>query len=132
MKQRGAVVVLGGGVIGVTSAYQLLRRGWQVTLVERRRGVGLETSFANGGLITPSMADPWASPGLPRRLLAWLGREDSPFLVRPAAIPGLLSWGLKFLGQCKAEAWQRNTEATLRLYRHSHDPPQAAAGRDWH
>ncbi len=122
------VVVLGGGVVGVTSAYYLARSGCRVSLIERRDGPGLETSFANGGLITPSMSDPWAAPGVPRRLLKWLGREDSPFLVRPGAVPSLLSWGLKFLGQCNAETWRRNTETILRLSRYSHRCLQALVG----
>ena len=121
MTSEREVVVLGGGVTGVTSAYHLARSGWRVTLIERQPEAGLETSFANGGLITPSMSDPWAAPGMPRQLLKWLGREGSPFLVRPSAIPGLMSWGMKFLRQCNAGAWRRNTETTLRLCRYSHD-----------
>ncbi len=114
------MLVLGGGVIGTATAYYLARRGLQVTLVERREGVGLETSFANGGLLTPSMADPWASPGLPRKLLSWMGREDSPFLLRARAIPGLLAWGLRFLGNCNEATWRRNTGIILRLASYSH------------
>ena len=64
MTSERRVLILGGGVIGVTSAYALAKRGFEVTVVERQDGVGLETSFANGSLITPSMADPWAAPGL--------------------------------------------------------------------
>ncbi len=71
------VVVLGGGVVGVTSAWFLARSGCGVTLIERRHAPALETSFANGGLITPSMSDPWASPGTPLLMVKWLGRENS-------------------------------------------------------
>ncbi len=120
MAQPRRVVVLGGGIVGVTSAYHLAQNGCAVTLVERRSGAGLETSFANGGLITPSMSDPWAAPGIPRLLLSWLGREDSPFLVRPGAVPSLASWGLKFIGQCNGKAWRRNTATILCLSRYSH------------
>ncbi|MGI9452618.1 MAG: FAD-dependent oxidoreductase, partial [Geminicoccaceae bacterium] len=84
------VLILGGGIIGVTTAYALAKRGFEVTVVERQIGVGLETSFANGSLITPSMADPWAAPGLPLKLLKWIGREESPFLVRLGALPGMM------------------------------------------
>lgn len=121
MSGAGRVVVLGGGIIGVTTAYYLAQSGRRVTLVERQPEAGLETSFANGGLITPSMAEPWASPGIPRLMLKWLGREDSPFLIRPSALPGLATWGLRFLGQCNAAAWRRNTEIILRLCRYSLD-----------
>ena len=119
MTDQRRVVVLGGGVIGVTSAYFLARNGCQVTLIERNAETGLETSFANGGLITPSMSDPWASPGILRMILGSLGREDSPFLVRPGALPGLLGWGVRFLRQCTANAWLRNTNTIFRLCRYS-------------
>jgi len=114
------VAVLGAGVVGVTTAYYLAQAGCGVTVIERQPGAGLETSFANGGLITPSMSDPWAAPGLPRLLLKWFGREGSPFLIRAGALPGLTLWGLKFLSQCNPAAWRRNTENTLRLCTYSH------------
>lgn len=113
------VLVLGGGIIGTTSAYYLAKRGCQVTLVEARPEVGLETSFANGSLVTPSMSDPWAAPGLPWKILKWIGREDSPFLLRPRALPGLLRWGLAFLRCCNEATWRRNTATILRLTRYS-------------
>lgn len=113
------VAVLGGGIIGTTSAYALAQRGFDVLLIEAREGLGLETSFANGSLITPSMSDPWAAPGLPLKLLKWLGREDSPFLVRPTALPGMLTWGLRFLRNCESSRWQRNTETILKLAAYS-------------
>ena len=120
MSDDRRVLVLGGGVVGIASAYYLARRGFRVTLVERRSGAALETSFANGGLLTPSMSDPWAAPGIPGKMLAWMGREDSPFLVRPGAIPGLAAWGLRFLGNCNAATWRRNTATILRLCSYSH------------
>ena len=97
--------VLGGGIAGVASAWYLVRNGYRVTVVERRRGAGLETSFANGALIPPSMSDPWASPGIPMLILKWLGREDAPFLLRLRALPGLFSWDLQFLRQCNDDDW---------------------------
>ena len=112
------VVVLGGGLIGTTAAYFLAREGFEVALIEAREGPGLETSFANGGLITPSMADPWAAPGLPLKLLKWVGRENSPFLIRPAALPGLLSWGRLFLKNCREERWRRNTKTVFQIARY--------------
>ena len=115
------VAVLGGGVVGVASAWFLARNGCRVTLIERREGAGLETSFANGGLVTPSMSDPWASPEIPGMILKWIGREDSPFLVRVGAVPGLASWGLEFLRQCNQADWRRNTRNILRLSTYSHE-----------
>lgn len=120
LTDRQTVVVLGAGVIGIATAYYLAKAGHAVTVIEQREAAGLETSFANGGLVTPSMSDPWASPGAPLMLLKWLGRENSPFLIRPRALPGLTAWGLKFLRQCNNTAWQRNTDIILRLSRFSH------------
>ncbi len=113
------VLVLGGGVIGTTSAWYLAQAGCRVTLIERQPGVGLETSFANGSLITPSMSDPWAAPGLPWQLLKWLGREDAPFLLRLRALPGLMAFGPAFLRNCTAARWRQNTRTILRLTRYS-------------
>ena len=121
MRDTRHVVVLGGGVVGIASAWFLARSGCRVTLIERREGAGLETSFANGSLVTPSMSDPWASPEIPRMILKWIGREDAPFLVRIGALPGLVSWGLKFLRECSHESWRRNTRNILRLSTYSHE-----------
>jgi D-amino-acid dehydrogenase len=109
------IVVLGAGVIGTTTAYYLARAGQQVTVIDRQPGPGLETSFANGGLVTPSMSDPWAAPGIPLKLLKWVGREEAPFLLRLRAVPGLAGWGLAFLRNCARARWQQNTESVLQL-----------------
>lgn len=109
------VVVIGAGLIGTTTAWYLAERGLNVTVVERRESPGLETSFANGGLLTPSEADPWNAPGTLGRMLHWLGREDSPLLLRPQALPGMLGWGLKFLRASRPAPHLRSTLATLRL-----------------
>ncbi len=108
-------LVIGGGLIGVSTAWFLAERGFAVTLLERREGAALETSYANGGLITPSQSDPWNAPGTLMHLLSWLGREDSPLLLRPRALPGMWRWGLKFLLASRAAPWWRATEANLRL-----------------
>ncbi|HVA54498.1 MAG TPA: D-amino acid dehydrogenase [Gammaproteobacteria bacterium] len=109
------VIVIGAGLIGTTTAWYLAERGLNVAVVERRENSGLETSFANGGLLTPSEADPWNAPGTLGRLLHWLGREDSPLLLRPRALPGMLGWGLKFLRASRPEPHLRSTMANLRL-----------------
>ncbi|MCZ6852976.1 MAG: FAD-dependent oxidoreductase, partial [Gammaproteobacteria bacterium] len=83
------VIVIGCGLAGVTTAYFLQEHGAQVTVVERASGPARETSFANGSLITPSLADPWNSPGVLGVLLRSLGREDSPMLLRLKALPSL-------------------------------------------
>src|ERR1051325_8168865 len=109
------VVVLGAGVIGTTTAFRLAEDGHDVTVIDRQPDSGLETSFANGGLVTPATSDSWAAPGTPTKILKWLGRGDAPMLLRLSAVPGMLSWGIRFLANCRPEQWRRNTEANLSL-----------------
>ena len=110
-----SIVVIGGGLIGTTTAWYLRERGFDVTVIERREGSGLETSFANGGLVTPSQSDPWNAPGTLAYLLRWLGHENSPLLLRPQALPGMLRWGLDFLRSSRSTVHRRATEDNLRL-----------------
>jgi D-amino-acid dehydrogenase len=109
------VIVLGGGVIGVASAWYLAQDGCDVTVVERQDGVALETSFANGGQISVSHAEPWAQPGAPLQFLKYLGREDSPLLWRLRADPSQWAWGLRFLRQCTPARMRANIAAILQL-----------------
>ncbi|HSC79538.1 MAG TPA: FAD-dependent oxidoreductase, partial [Chitinolyticbacter sp.] len=88
------VVVLGAGVIGVTSAWFLARAGFEVTVIERAPEVARETSFANGGQISVCHAEPWANPKAPFKALQWLAEEDAPLLFRPRLDPALWRWGL--------------------------------------
>jgi D-amino-acid dehydrogenase len=115
------VVVLGAGVIGVTSAWYLAEDGHDVTVLDRQPQAGLETSFANGGQISVSHAEPWANPGAPRKIIKWLGREDAPLLFRLRADLRQWSWGLKFLFECLPARTQRNTLTILRLGLYSRD-----------
>ena len=107
--------MLGGGVIGVTSAYYLARAGHEVSLIERRDSCGLETSFANGGQISAGHAAPWASPEAPLELLRSLGREDAPLIFRLKADPRMWAWGLRFLRNCTARRHAANRGRMLRL-----------------
>lgn len=94
------VLVLGAGLLGVTSAYYLAKNGHQVTVVDRQSEAGAETSFANGGQISVSHAEPWANPSAPLKILKWLGKEDAPLLFRLRADSLQWLWGLKFLREC--------------------------------
>jgi D-amino-acid dehydrogenase len=109
------VLVLGGGVIGVTTAWFLARDGHEVTLVERERGVALGTSYANAAMIHTSLVEPWNEPGIALKLLRWLGRDDTPAVLRPAAVPGMLGWGLAFLRNATRARHRRHTLINLRL-----------------
>jgi len=109
------VTVLGGGLMGVTTAWFLARDGHEVSIIERAAGLAEGTSFANAGLVTPSSADPWNGPGTFRRLIKYFGREDSPLLVRASAMPRMAGWGARFLWQSQRRHHARNTEANTRL-----------------
>jgi len=109
------VVVLGAGVIGATSAWYLARAGHEVMVVDRQPEAALETSFANGGQISVSHAEPWANPTAPLKILQWLGREDAPLLFRLRADPAQWLWGVSFLFECLPGRTRSNTEAAFAL-----------------
>jgi len=109
------VDVLGAGVVGVTSAWYLAEAGHTVTVIDRQPASALETSFANGGQISASHAEPWANPSAPLKILQWLGREDAPLLWRWRADPSQWAWGLRFLRECTAGRTRANIAAILRL-----------------
>src|SRR5215213_936090 len=109
------VVVIGAGLIGVTTAWYLTERGHEVTVLDRNSGPAEGASFANGGLITPATSDSWAAPGTPLKILKWLGQDEAPILLRTSAIPGMLRWGVSFLVNCREKQWRDNTRATLAL-----------------
>jgi D-amino-acid dehydrogenase len=109
------IVVIGAGLAGTASAWYLRRQGYEVTVVDRADAAAMETSYANAGMLTPSMADPWNSPGTFGRLLGWLGDEKAPMLLRPAAIPSLAGWGVRFLMNSRSAPFRRNTLRNVRL-----------------
>ena len=109
------VIVLGAGLLGVTSAYYLRQLGHEVTVVDRQASPAAETSFANGGQISVSHAEPWANPSAPLKVLSWLGREDAPLLFRLRADVRQWLWGLAFLRECTPARTRRNIEQIVRL-----------------
>jgi len=122
------VVVLGAGVIGVTSAYFLNRAGHEVTVIDRQPAAGLETSFANGGQISSGHAAPWASPDLPLMILKSLGKQDAPIVFRLKADPQMWSWGFKFLRNCTWPRYRRNTLTSFRISAFSRDTIKQVRG----
>jgi D-amino-acid dehydrogenase len=115
------VIVLGAGLLGVTSAYFLRQQGHDVTVVDRQASPAAETSFANGGQISVSHAEPWANPGAPLKVLKWLGKEDAPLLFRIRADMRQWLWGLQFLRECTPARTRHNIEQIVRLGTYSRD-----------
>jgi D-amino-acid dehydrogenase len=112
-------VVIGGGVVGVTTAYYLAKGGHEVTVVERESDVATDASAGNAGLIAPSHSFGWASPTAPMELLRSLTVEDTALRVNPFKAPSMAAWGIKFLRECTADRARKNTLVKLRLAQYS-------------
>jgi D-amino-acid dehydrogenase len=109
------VLVLGAGVIGVTSAYFLAKAGHDVTIIDRQSGAARETSFANGGQISPSHAEPWAGPDTLGHIFRWIRHQDAPLKFRMQLDPGFLGWCLKFLSNCRTSRAMVHRKHMMRL-----------------
>ena len=119
------ILVLGGGVIGVTSAWYLAKAGHEVTVVDRQPAPALETSFANAGQISPGYSTPWAAPGIPLKALKWLFQEHAPLALRADGSLFQLEWLARMLRECSASRYAINKERMLRVAGHSRDCLQA-------
>ncbi len=119
------ILVLGGGVIGVTTAYYLAEAGHEVTVVDRQKGPALETSFANAGEVSPGYASPWAGPGIPLKAIKWLLMKHGPLVVRPAFDPHMWTWLVKMLRNCTAERYAVNKSRMVPLAEYSRDTLKA-------
>lgn len=117
--RSGTTVVLGAGAVGTATAWYLLKAGHRVEVVERQPAAALETSWGNGGVIHASEVEPWSQPGMPRKILRWLGKEDAPLLLRYGAIPRMWRWGLAFARNCTPERFRASSLANLALALHS-------------
>ena len=115
------VLVLGSGVVGVTSAYYLAQKGFEVTVIDRQPAVGLETSFANAGQISPGYSAPWAAPGVPLKALKWLFQRHAPLAVKPDFTLWQLQWTMMLLRNCTAKRYDINKERMVRLAEYSRD-----------
>ena len=113
------VLIMGGGIIGVTSAYYLARQGHQVTLIDRQPGCGLETSFANAGQISPGYAAPWAAPGIPLKAIKWMLSKHAPLVINPKPEWDKIKFLTRLFAQCNATAYGRNKGRMLRLAEYS-------------
>lgn len=113
--------VLGGGVIGVTTAYQLALAGHEVEVIERQPGPALETSYANAGEISPGYSSPWAAPGVPLKAIKWLAMRHAPLAIRLRFDIAMLRWGASMLANCTAARYAVNKSRMVRLAEYSRD-----------
>ena len=115
------VLVLGGGVIGVSVAYYLARAGHEVELVDRQSGPALETSFGNAGEVSPGYSSPWAGPGVPLKAIKWMLMQHSPLVVWPMLDPAMWRWGAMMLSNCTARAYALNKSRMVPIAEYSRD-----------
>ncbi len=119
------VLVLGGGVVGVTTAYYLACDGHEVVVLDRQIAAGMETSFANAGQVSPGASSPWAAPGIPVKAMRWLAMRYRPLVLWPLADRRLYFWLAQLLANCTEDAFHRNKGRMLRLAEYSRDALRA-------
>ena len=115
------VIVLGAGVIGVTTAYYLARHGAEVSVLDRQPGPGMETSFANAGELSYGMTSPWAAPGVPMKAVKWLFMRHRPLFIWPMIDPKMWSWGIRMLRNCNSNSYRVNKGRMVRISNYSRD-----------
>jgi len=113
------VIVLGGGVIGISTAYYLAKSGAQVTLIDRQPGPALETSFANAGQVSPGYSTPWAAPGIPFKAIQWMFQKHAPLAIRPDGSLFQLRWMAQMLRNCSSDRYAINKERMMRVAEYS-------------
>jgi D-amino-acid dehydrogenase len=114
-------IVLGGGVIGVATAFYLRQQGAEVTLIEREPDVALSTSFGNAGVIAPGYVTPWAAPGMPTKILKYLFKPASPLIFRPTFDPAQWRWIARWLRECDLERFRVNKQRMQRIAYYSRE-----------
>jgi len=115
------ILVLGSGVIGVTSAYYLAQAGLEVTVIDRQPKPALETSFANAGEVSPGYSSPWAGPGVPVKAVKWLLMKHGPLVIRPKLDPVMWIWLLKMLRNCTSARYSINKGRMIPIAEYSRD-----------
>jgi D-amino-acid dehydrogenase len=113
------IVVLGSGVVGVTTAYYLAKSGHEVTVIDRQASPAMETSFANAGQISPGYSAPWAAPGVPFKAIKWMMQDLAPLRIKPMANPAFLKWMFQMISNCTQDAYQINKSRMLRVAEYS-------------
>ncbi|KGJ05972.1 D-amino-acid dehydrogenase [Paracoccus halophilus] len=115
------VIILGAGVLGVTSAWYLAKAGHEVTVIDRQQGPALETSYANAGEISPGYSSPWAAPGVPLKALKWMFQRHAPLVLQPRLDWHRVSWMARMLANCTSSAYAINKSRMVRLAEYSRD-----------
>lgn len=115
------VIVLGSGVIGVTSAWYLAKAGHEVRVIDRQPGAALETSYANAGEISPGYASPWAGPGMPVKAIKWLFQRHAPLVLRPQFDPSQWRWVMHMLRNCTSARYAINKSRMVPIAEYSRD-----------
>jgi D-amino-acid dehydrogenase len=115
------VVVMGAGVIGVTTAYYLAKKGAEVVVIDRQTGPGLETSYANAGQLSYGMTSPWAAPGIPVKAIKWLFMKRRPLFIWPLISPTMWKWCVQMLQNCTEENYAINKGRMVRVSSYSRD-----------
>lgn len=113
------LIVLGSGVIGVSTAYYLAKKGFQVSVYDRQPGPALETSYANAGQLSPGYASPWAAPGIPLKALKWLFEAEAPLMIKPTLSWAQYRWLWQLFRQCNPRDYAINKERMVRLSEYS-------------
>lgn len=109
------IIILGSGVVGVTSAWYLNQAGHDVTVIERESGPALETSFANAGQVSFGYTTPWAAPGLPFKAMKWMLRKNAPLIIHPHPNLSMISWLFAMLSNCTTEKYKKNKALMVRV-----------------
>lgn len=115
------IIVLGGGVIGTTTAYYLAKSGAKVIVIDRCANVAEETSFGNAGQISPGYSTPWAAPAIPMKAVKWLFQKHAPLAITPDGTGFQLSWMKQMLANCNAQKYEINKERMMRVAEYSRD-----------
>lgn len=115
------IIVLGSGVVGVTSAYYLARAGHEVEVIDRQPAPALETSYANAGEVSPGYSSPWAAPGIPLKAFKWLFEKHAPLILHPRLDPGMWRWMLSMLRNCTSARYEINKARMVRVAEYSRD-----------
>lgn len=113
------IIIVGAGLAGLCTAYYLIKKGFSVEVVDKNTSVALGASYANGGLLTPSMSEPWNSPGILFQLLKYLGDSGAPMLLKPRYLHNYIRWGMKFLANSNKRQFNHSTIQNMKLSMYS-------------